>query len=77
MILKLYRCLKPESNHFFEIGNLIDTESDYYHFLKFSDGAEENLTREEVQAINVIDTETKQSYDEVTQEQLEYLEEIK
>lgn len=77
MILKLYRCLKPESNHFFEIGNLIDMESGYYHDLCFADKTEETLTEEEVQIINYIDTETKQSYNEVTEEQIEYLEGLK
>ena len=77
MILKLYRCLKPESNHFWEIGNLIDMESEYYHILQFSDKVEATLTREEVEAINCIDTIKNMSYMPVTDEQEDYLRKLK
>lgn len=73
MILKLYRCLKPESSHFYELGNLIDMESEYYHFLRFLNGDEEIFAKEEVGAINCIDTIEKTSYNQVTDEQREWI----
>ena len=73
MIYKLYRCLKPESVHFYQLGNSVDMESEYYHYLQFVDGDIEILTKEEVDAINIIDTNTKQSWIKVTEEQYEFI----
>ena len=48
-------------------------ESEYYHYLQFVDGDIEILTKEEVDAINIIDTNTKQSWIKVTEEQYEFI----
>lgn len=76
MRIKLYRCLKPESIHFFELGNLFDMESEEYHYLRFADKKEEILSRNEVCAINYIDTKSNKAYEEVTEEQEEFVKEI-
>ena len=76
MVFKLYRCLKSESCHFHEIGHLFDMESEYYHYLKFSNCDEEIFSREEVQAINCIDTTSNQYWNKVTEEQIEFINEM-
>lgn len=74
MIFSLYRCLKSGNEHFHEIGQLTEMESEYYHYLRFINGDEIIFTREEVSALNYIDTNTNQAYEEVTQEQHEFME---
>lgn len=74
MIFSLYRCLKSGNEHFHEIGQLIDMESEYYHYLRFVNGDEIIFTREEVDGLNCIDTNTNQCWTEVTAEQQEFME---
>lgn len=69
MIFDLIRCLRPETTHFYELSHCYDTESEEYRFVRFLNGDELCLSRNECEQINIVDSTQYQSWNEVSDEE--------